>query len=61
MYQLIALRKKKKMSQKELAEKLGISRARLSQWEIRENLYPSRDILIKLCDVLDCTLDDLLR
>lgn len=61
MYQLIALRKKKRMTQQELAKKLGVSRARLSQWEIRENLYPKRDILIKLCDVLDCTLDDLLR
>lgn len=61
MYQLIALRKKKKLSQKELADKLGVTRARLSQWELQENLYPHRDILLKLCDVLDCTLDDLLR
>jgi transcriptional regulator with XRE-family HTH domain len=61
MYQLIALRKKKKLSQKELANKVGVTRARLSQWEIKENLYPHRDILLKLCDVLDCTLDDLLR
>lgn len=61
MYQLIALRKKKKLTQKELANKVGVTRARLSQWEIKENLYPHRDILLKLCDVLDCTLDDLLR
>ena len=61
MYQLIALRKKKKMSQQELAEKLGVGRARLSQWENQENLYPHRDILLKLCDALDCTLDDLLQ
>ena len=38
MYQLIALRKKKKLSQQELANKLGITRARLSQWEINEHL-----------------------
>ncbi|QJC52626.1 helix-turn-helix transcriptional regulator [Paenibacillus albicereus] len=53
-------RTKKGWSQEELAEKLFVSRQSVSKWEKGQN-YPSIETLIKLSDLFQVTLDDLLR
>lgn len=63
-YQLIgnSIRKYRElngMTQKQLAEKLGISNARLSNWEIGTN-RPDVDMLAKLCTILDVSANTLL-
>lgn len=54
------LRKKKKMSQGELADRLDISRQAISEWE-RGVSYPSVEKLIALSDVFDVSLDYLVK
>lgn len=48
------------MTQEELAERIGVSRQTVSKWEM-DNAYPEMDKAIKLCDIFNCTLDNLLR
>ena len=50
------LRKKKKISQKELSEKLGITQSYLSKLESRNNKYHKNvtvGLIIKMADVLE--------
>ena len=47
------------MTQKQLAEKLGISSARLSNWELGTN-RPDVDMLAKLCTILNVSANALL-
>ena len=49
-------RKAKKLSQKELADMLGVSNKSVSKWENAE-AFPRDDTLDKLCRVLDINLD----
>ena len=63
-YQLIgnSIRKYRELNgltQKQLAEKLGISGARLSNWEIGAN-RPDVDMLAKLCTILNVSANTLL-
>ena len=53
---LVLLRKQRKMTQQELAEKLETSTKVISRWE-NENIIPTRDIIIKIADILsiDCS------
>lgn len=53
-------RNKKGWSQEELAEKLFVSRQSVSKWENGQN-YPSIEIIIKLSDLFELTIDELLR
>lgn len=53
-------RNNKGWSQEELAEKLFVSRQSVSKWENGQN-YPSIEILIKLSDLFEVTIDELLR
>ena len=53
------LRKQNHLSQKELAEKLGVSFQAVSKWETGENL-PDASILLELADVLNTTTDKIL-
>lgn len=53
-------RQKHNMSQQQLGEKLTISRQAISKWERGES-YPSLDMLIKLSDLFDITLDALVK
>ena len=55
-----SLRKQKHLSQKDLAEKLGISFQAVSKWEIGENL-PDASILLELADILETTTDKILN
>lgn len=57
---LIALRKKKGLSQEELAEKLGVSRQSVSKWE-SNNTYPETEKIIQICNLFDCSMDDLIN
>jgi transcriptional regulator with XRE-family HTH domain len=53
-------RKKKGWSQEELSEKLFVSRQSVSKWENGMN-YPSIEVIIKLSDLFEITIDELLR
>ena len=57
---LIALRKKKGLSQEELAEKLNVSRQSVSKWE-SNNTYPETDKIVQICNIFECTMDDLIN
>ncbi len=57
---LIMLRKKKGLSQEELAEKLGVSRQSVSKWE-SNNSYPETDKIVQICNIFDCSMDDLIN
>lgn len=57
---LLYLRKKNKITQEELADKLGVSRQSVSKWETGE-AYPETEKLIDLCDIFGVTLDDMVR
>lgn len=54
------LRKRDKITQEELAEKVGVSRQSVSKWETGE-AYPETDKLVLLCDLFRVSLDGLLR
>lgn len=54
------LRKRDKITQEELADRLGVSRQSVSKWETGE-AYPETDTLILLCDLFGESLDRLLR
>lgn len=49
-----------KMTQEELAEKLGVSRQTVSKWEL-DAVYPEMDKVIELCNLFSCTMDELVR
>lgn len=57
---LIVLRKKNGLSQEELAEKLGVSRQSVSKWE-SNNTYPETDKIVQICNLFDCSMDDLIN
>lgn len=52
------LRKEKKLSQEQLAEKLNVSRQAVSKWESNQS-YPEMEKLIEMTKIFGCTLDDL--
>ena len=54
------LRKKKNLSQEDLAYKLGVSRQAVSKWESGA-AYPETEKMITMCTILDCTLDELIK
>lgn len=53
-------RKQKAFTQQEVADQLHVSRSAVSNWEVGRN-YPDLDLIIRLSDLLDITLDHLLR
>lgn len=57
---LIKLRKQHGLSQEELAEKLNVSRQSVSKWE-SNNTYPETDKIIQICNIFECTMDDLIN
>ena len=56
---IFALIDKRKISQKEFAERTGISQSTISDWK-RKNTNPSSDKIIKICEVLQVTPYELL-
>ena len=58
---LQCLRKmRNKMTQEELAERLGVSRQTVSKWELDIG-YPEMDKVIELCSLFSCNMDELVR
>lgn len=57
---LQSLRAQKNMTQEQLAMLLGVSRQSVTKWEA-ERSYPEMDKLLKLCDIFECSLDDLVK
>ena len=53
------LRKKAGMTQKDLADKIGVAQTTVAMWESRKN-RPQTAILIPLAAALNCRIDDLL-
>lgn len=54
------LRKERGMTQKELAETVGVDQSAVAQWEAGKS-GPHRNKLSKLAQALGCTVDDLLK
>lgn len=54
------VRKEKKLTQKQLAEKLGITDRAISKWENGKSM-PDLSLLKPLCDILDITINELLN
>lgn len=52
-------RKEKKLTQSELAEKLGVTDKSIGNWENGRNM-PDLSLFKPLCDILDITINDLL-
>lgn len=57
---LQALRAERNMTQEQLAMLLGVSRQSVTKWEA-ERSYPEMDKLLKICDIFECSLDDLVK
>lgn len=58
--QIAFLRKSKNLTQENLANKLGISPQAVSKWE-NGHTMPEASILSELSDILDCSIDKILR
>lgn len=58
MKHLKVLRERRKMSAAKLAAEMGVSQQAVSKWE-RGEAMPRAEILPKLADLLDCTVDAL--
>ena len=53
-------RKKKELTQENLADMMGVSRQTVSKWE-SDAAYPETDKLIALSDMFGCTVDTLIK
>lgn len=56
---IIELRKERKWSQNDVADKLGIDYRNVSRWETERNI-PTIDVVIKLAKIFEVTTDYLL-
>ena len=54
------LRATRNMTQEQLAMLLGVSRQSVTKWEAQKS-YPEMDKLLKMCQVFECSLDDLVQ
>lgn len=54
------LRAERHMTQEQLAMLLGVSRQSVTKWEA-EKSYPEMDKLIKMCQIFECSPDDLVQ
>ena len=54
------IRKNKKMSQEQLAEKVNVTRQSISKWENGES-YPEMNNILELCKIFNCKLNDLVH
>lgn len=53
-------RKSLEMTQKDLALLLGVNRTTVTMWETGK-AYPAVETLIKLSEIFNCTIDELVR
>lgn len=54
------LRKAKKLSQEELAEKVNVSRQSVSKWETGD-AYPEMNNILELCHIFHCNINELVN
>ena len=54
------IRKEKKLSQEQLAEKVKVSRQSVSKWENGE-AYPEMNNILELCKIFNCNINDLIH
>ena len=54
------LRKEKKLSQEELAEKMNVSRQAVSKWETGD-AYPEMNNILQLCKIFGCKINSLVN
>ena len=54
------IRKSKKMSQEQLAEKVNVTRQSVSKWENGES-YPEMNNILELCKIFNCKMNDLVH
>lgn len=54
------LRKQKKLTQEQLADRMGVTRQTVSRWESDEAV-PELDRLVEMCGIFACKLDALVR
>ncbi|MBE6149782.1 MAG: helix-turn-helix domain-containing protein [Firmicutes bacterium] len=54
------IRKNKKMSQEQLAEKVNVSRQSVSKWENGE-AYPEMNNILELCKIFNCKINELVH
>ena len=54
------LRKNRRISQEELADKVGVSRQAVSRWEVGD-AYPEMSNIIALCSIFKCNINDLIN
>lgn len=54
------IRKSKKMSQEDLAFKVGVSRQSVSKWETGES-YPEMNNILELCKIFNCKINDIVH
>ena len=54
------LRRRKDITQEELAKRIGVGHSAVAKWETGK-CKPTADKLVKVADVLGCTVDELLR
>ncbi|MBQ8131329.1 MAG: helix-turn-helix transcriptional regulator [Bacilli bacterium] len=57
---LKTLRKRKSLSQEDLAERVGVSRQSVSKWETGE-AYPEMNNILELCKIFHCQINDLVN
>ncbi len=57
---LRSLRKSKKLSQEELAEKMNVSRQSVSKWETGD-AYPEMNNILELCKIFHCHINELVN
>lgn len=60
MNQIKAIRERKGMSQEDLAKLMGVTQGAVWQWE-NGLTFPKTGLLVKLADVLNVKVDELLR
>lgn len=58
-YKVKQFREKKKMTQEELSEKSGVSRAIISRLESGEEVVTTTETLIKIATALNCKVGDI--
>ena len=54
------IRKNKKMSQEQLADRVNVTRQSVSKWENGES-YPEMNNILELCKIFNCKLNDLVH
>lgn len=61
MSNIAKLRKQKKMTQQELAHRLGVAESTIRNWETSRSAMTLFKRVVQLCDELECDVRDLVQ